>query len=207
MNLGFVAWALVGPLVLAPAPTPESTPADVPAVEDSDAAGQPVPSDPTIAPAPDTAVAEDQTVADHSEPVVEAPAAVLPPEPRVQRDDLEIPRGARIGYAVAGSVVLAGAGTMLGLMGYYIARSRSLEREGEDRVGSDASRVQGSSLQDLVASGEKANRLAVTMGVLGGVALGGAIGLIWLAARRPRNVGVTASVGRGGAGLSWTRRF
>ncbi len=127
-----------------------------------------------------------------------APSAAAPPPMRP---------GARVAFIVMGGVVLAGAGVALGYMGHFIAESSRIEREGRDRVGADPSTVDGASLQSLAHDGVRANRAAIGLGIAGALLASSAIAMILTGARKPRARGVTASVGRSGAGLSWSGKF
>lgn len=149
-----------------------------------------------------TATASDATTA--------TPTGAVPPPRPVAPPTAELAPmrpGARVAFIVMGGVVLAGAGVALGYMGHFIAESNRLEREGRDRVGSDPSTIDGASLQGLAHDGVRANRTAIGLGIAGALLASSAIAMILTGARKPRARGVTASVGRGGAGLSWSGRF
>jgi hypothetical protein len=156
------------------------------------------------APSSTTAPATDAAAATVTPPrPTIAPSAAAPAKP------LGFPgqtRGARIGFIVAGSVLLAGSGALLGGMGYFISRSQKLERDGDRRVGEHPAQTDASSLHELVKDGRRANHAAVWTGVAAGVALSTAIGMLVSGTRSPRRQ-LTPALSRGGAGLVWTARF
>ncbi|MBC8068129.1 MAG: hypothetical protein IAG13_07335, partial [Deltaproteobacteria bacterium] len=137
------------------------------------------------------------------------PAPAVKPEPAAPTQPRTFPgqtRGARIGFIISGSVLLAGSFALAGTMGYFISRSRRLERDGDQLVGSDPSQTDAASLQALVDDGRQANRTAVWTGVAAGVALSTAIAML-VSATRPRTRSLSPALSRGGAGLVWTARF
>ncbi|MBK6918390.1 MAG: hypothetical protein IPH07_13420 [Deltaproteobacteria bacterium] len=169
---------------------------------------------PATAPSTDEANAGDdasaQSTSAVSEPTTTTPPRAVPPPRAVAPSAAEPapmqPR-ARVAFIVMGTVVLAGAGVALGYMGHFIAESSRIEREGRDRVGADPSQTDAASLQGLARDGVRANRTAIGLGIGGALLASSAIAMILTGARKPRTRGVTASVGRGGAGLSWSGKF
>jgi hypothetical protein len=117
-------------------------------------------------------------------------------------------RGARVGFIVAGSVMLLGSAALAGAMGFYTARSQKLEKDGERIVGDDPSmhNANDAALRGILHDGRAANRAAIGTGVAAGLALSGAIGLIVSGARKPTRM-LAPTLSRGGAGLVWSVRF
>jgi len=207
---GLVTWIVVGALASAPTRVAPPDPVEVESVaaKTPDAASSTTPPDaPTQASDAAPAVEQDEA-APATTPVAEVPAPRVDAPARRELDEPPVvTRGDRTAYLVSGAVVLAGAGVALGFMGFFVAESKRIEREGHDRVGPTPADVDAASLQDRVDDGVRANRRAIGFGVAGALATSTAVALLVLGARKPNRPGVSASVGRGGAGLVWTRRF
>lgn len=213
---GLVTWIVVGALASAPTRVAPPDPVEVEsaAAKTPDDASSTTPADaPTQASDAATPVEQDEAASTVETAPATTPVARVP-APRVDapaRRELDEPpvvtRGARVAYLVSGAVVLAGAGVALGFMGFFVAESKRIEREGHDRVAPAPADVDAASLQDLVDDGVRANRRAIGFGVAGALATSTAVALLVLGARKSNRPGVSASVGRGGAGLVWTRRF
>jgi outer membrane biosynthesis protein TonB len=148
----------------------------------------------------------------------EPEAQIEPPPPRLDPsgsavanfDATTAGRGERIAFGLGGAVALLGAGALFGTMGYFIAESLRLEKQGRDRRSESNDSVDARDFEQIARDGQRANALAIGTGIAGGLALGTAIGLFVVAGsktRSKRSATVTPSVSPGTAGLRLTGRF
>ncbi|HWB74169.1 MAG TPA: hypothetical protein VG755_04420 [Nannocystaceae bacterium] len=176
-------------LTLAPATTP-SEPVDPPADEAKPDEAKPDEAKPEVA----------------KKPEVVSPPPPRPVEPYKPTTMPGQGRGARVGFVIAGSIVLAGGLALAGTMGWAIAQSQQLERDGERAVGGDPQHANRDELDRILRDGRRMNRTAIWTGVAAGVAISSAIGIL-VSASRSRTRTVTPTASRGGAGLLWSVRF
>jgi len=111
------------------------------------------------------------------------------------------------GLRISGGISLGLGAVGLGLMGGFLGRGAALDSDGVELVGQSG--PQGDEVGSLLAKGQTANRVAISMGIVGGLLTVAGVSLLVVDAvkRKRRAVAMTPVFTPKFAGLQFSSRF
>lgn len=111
------------------------------------------------------------------------------------------------GLRISGGISLGLGAVGLGLMGGFLGRGAALDSEGAELVGQSG--PQGDDVGNLLAKGQAANRIAISMGIVGGLLTVAGVSLLVVDAvkRKRRAVAMTPMLTPKFAGFQLSGRF